>query len=69
MIKSHSPDFSFRLQFYCKASPVFVEFQPEGHTFNYSCGNFDGEERGFSSQYNKCNTENTFENDKIQTYF
>lgn len=30
-----------------------------------------GEEKGFSpcSQYNKCNTENTFEIDKIQSYF
>lgn len=48
-----------------------LKSQPEGHTFNYSCGNFDVEEKGFSpcSQYNKCNTENILENGKIQGYF
>lgn len=36
-----------------------LKSQAEGHTFNYSCGNFDVEEKGFSpcSQYNECNTE------------
>lgn len=54
-----------------KSNPVFVEFQPEGHTFNYSCGKFDGEEKGLSprSQYTEGNMENTFRNDKIQSYF
>lgn len=63
--------FQMAQQLYSKASPLFVKIQPEGHTFNYSCGKFDGEEKGFSpcSQYNKFNTENTFGNDKIRTYF
>lgn len=57
--------------FTVKPLSLLLKFQPEGHTFNYSCGKFDVEEKGFSpcSLYNKCNTENILENDKIQTYF
>lgn len=64
------PDLSFKWPSCFGVNPLRSP-QPGGHTFNYSCGKFDGEEKGFSpcSQYNKCNTENTFENDKIQTYF
>lgn len=50
------------ISLFCKSSPVFAELQAEGHTFNYSCGKFDGEEeeKGSSprSQYDdQCNTE------------
>lgn len=57
--------------FTVKPLSLLLKFQPEGHTFTYPCGKFDVEEKGFSpcSQYNKCNTENILENDKIQTYF
>lgn len=73
MMSHNIPAFNSQSPYNCtvlQSFSVFVRFQPEGHIFNYSCGKFDGEQRGFSlSQFNKCNMENTFENDKIQSYF